>query len=254
MSEARRFYSSVKDAQALNDVGKIELFVYFITEIEGSDVATTQRLTECFRECSLTPPKTIPQILNRGLTSNPKRYVKGNVGYKLEYHRRDELAKLLGAETHTVQVPPELRELEGKLPEGVGKTWFKEAMDCYGVEAYRAALIMTWIFALDHLLNYILAHKLVEFNAALAAHPDQRTVKKVGLVTARDDFGPIGEEMLLDLCKTAKIVSADVRRIMGVALGVRNTAAHPSGVVVTRSKFVTIAEDLVLNVVLKYLI
>jgi len=252
MSEVRRFYSSVKDAQALGDPARVELFVYFLTEIDGAESATVQSLVKCFVDCSLTPPRSIPQVLNRGLTSNPRRYVKASVGYKLEYHRRDDLAKQFGAETHTIQVPPELRNLEDKLPEGVGKSWFKEAMDCYGVEAYRAALIMTWIFALDHLLNYVLAHKLFDFNKALAAHPDQRTARKVGQISARDDFGPIGEEMLLDLCKTAKVISADVRRVMGGALGVRNTAAHPSGVVVTRSKFVTIAEDLVINVVLKY--
>jgi hypothetical protein len=252
MSETRRFYSSVSNSQLLPDLAKVELFVYFITEIEGADAATAKRIVECFQECSLKPPNGIPQILNRGLNSSPKRYVKATTGYKLEYHRREALARQLGAETHTVQVPPELRELESKLPEGPGKDWFKEAMDCYGVEAYRAALIMTWIFALDHLFNYIVAHKLSEFNGALASHPDQRTAKKVGQVSVRDEFGGIGEEMLLDLCKTAKIISGDVRRIMGGALGARNSAAHPSGVVITRGKFVTIAEDLVLNVVLKY--
>lgn len=250
-ADARRFYSSVNNAKALGDSDHVELFVYFITEIQGLP-ATAKSVEDCFKQCSLKPPKSIAQILSRGLSSSPKRYVKATVGYDLEYHRRDDLAKRLGAETHTVQVPQELRQLGDRLPDGVGKAWFKEAMDCYGVEAYRAALIMTWIFALDHLLNYVLVHKLPEFNAALSAHPDLRTVKKVGQVSVRDDFGPIGEEMLLDLCKTAKIVSADVKRLMGVALGVRNTAAHPSGVIVTRAKFVTIAEDLVLNVVLKY--
>lgn len=252
MSDAKRFYSSVKNAQSLSEPARVELFVYFITEVDGDEAATAKRVIECFKESSLTPPKTIPQILNRGLTSSPKRYVKAPTGYKLEYHRRETLAGQLGAETHTVQIPQELRELETKLTEGNGKEWFKESMDCFGVEAYRAALIMTWIFALDHLFNYILAHKIVEFNTALSQHPDQRTVKKVGQILARDDFGGIGEEMFLDICKTAKIISADVRRLMGVALGVRNSAAHPSGVVITRGKFVTTAEDLVLNVVLKY--
>ena len=252
MSEVRRFYSSVENAEKLGSPDKVELFAYYLTEIKGDEVATAKALSDCFRECSLTPPSTIAQILNRGLSSRPVKYVKAALGYKLEYHRREYLAKQLGAETHVVQVPPELQSLEDKLPDGVGKAWFKEAMDCYGVEAYRAALIMTWIFALDHLFNYIIKHKLSEFNATLTAHPDQRAAKKVGQVVVRDDFGPLGEEMLLDICKTAKIISADVRRIMGVVLGARNSAAHPSGITITRAKFVTFAEDLVLNVVLKY--
>ncbi len=111
---------------------------------------------------------------------------------------------------------------------------------------------MVWIFVLDHMFNYIIKHKLSDFNVALAAHPDQRAVKKVGQISSRDDFSALGEEMFLDLCKTAKIVSPDVRRILGTALGTRNSAAHPSGVVITRAKVAMAAEDLVLNVVLKY--
>lgn len=252
MSDVRRFYSSFKNSNALSAADKVELFVFYITQIKGGDFATTKEVSNCFKECSLTTPTNIAQLLTRGLSSNPSRYVKATLGYKLEYHRLEQLAKQLGAETHVVPVSPELSTLEDKLPEGVGKAWFKEAMDCYGVEAYRAAMIMTWIFALDHLFNYIIKHKLSEFNASLASHPDQKATKKVGQVTARDDFGPLGEELLLDICKNAKIISADVRRIMGVALGVRNSAAHPSGVTITRSKFVTQAEDLVINVVLKY--
>jgi hypothetical protein len=250
-ADVRRFYSSVENSKTLNDIDHVEHFVYFLTEVAGR-AATSKSVEQCFKDCKLKPPSTIAQMLNRGLSSSPKRYVKVTVGYELEYHRQIELAQKLGAETHTIQIPAELRTLQDQLPNGPGKDWFKEAMDCYGVEAYRAALIMTWIFALDHLLNYVLAHKLADFNTALSAHPDQRTARKVGTVAARDDFGPIGEEMLLDLLKTAKIISGDVRRLMGVALGVRNTAAHPSGVVVTRNKFITTAEELVLNVVLKY--
>lgn len=250
-SDVRRFYSSIENAKALNDADHVEHFVYFLTEVSGG-VATAKSVEQCFRDCRLKPPGSIPQLLSRGLTSNPKRYVKAAVGYELEYHRQIELAQKLGAETHTVQVPPELQNLQDKLPDGAGKDWFKEAMDCHAVEAYRAALIMTWIFTLDHVLNYVLKHKLTEFNASLSSHPDQKKAKRVGEIKVRDDFSPIGEEMLLDLLVSSKTISGDVRKILGTALGFRNSAAHPSGVVVTRNRFVTTAEELVLNVVLKY--
>lgn len=247
-----RFYSSVKGAQALSDRERIDLFVYFLTEERGAPSATVKALQQCFEECDLAVPASIPQYMSRGLTTKPRRFIKAAGGYKLERHFREEIATRLGAETHTVDIPTDLRDLEHRLAEGAGKEWFKEAMDCFGVEAYRAALVMVWIFALDHLFNYIIAHKLLEFNAALAAHPDQKAVKKVGQITARDDFSGLGEELFLDLCRTAKVISPDVRKVLGVALGVRNSAAHPSGVTITRAKVAMIAEDLILNVVLKY--
>lgn len=252
-SPAIRFYSSVRNVKDLSDTQRIDLFVYFLTEDRGEPSATVKKIGDCFRDCDLAVPKSISQYLSRGLSTKPRRFVKvGTGGYKLERHRRETIAQELGGETHTVEIPTELRTLEEQLPDGPGKEWMKEALDCFGVEAYRASLIMVWIFALDHMFNYILTHKISDFNAALAAHPDQRTAKKVGQVTARDEFSILGEEMFLDLCKTAKIISPDVRRILGTALGTRNSAAHPSGVTITRAKVAMLAEDLVLNVVLKY--
>lgn len=251
-SSVVRYYSSIQRIKDVSDLGKVDLFVYYLTEKAGQASAVRKDIEQCFRDCDLAVPDHIPQYLSRGLSSKPRRFVKANTGYKLERHRREEIAAQLGAETHTVDIPADLRDLASRLPEGPGKEWFKEAMDCFGVEAYRAALLMIWIFTLDHLFNYILAHKLSDFNAALAAHPDQKAAKKVGQVAARDDFSALGEEMLLDLCKTAKIISADVRKILGGALGVRNSAAHPSGVTITRAKVAMLAEDLILNVVQKY--
>lgn len=252
-SSAARFYSSVRNARDISDTQKIDLFVYFLTEIQGEQSATVKGIVECFRDCDLAVPKSLSQYLSRGLSTKPRRFVKvGTGGYKLERHRREAIAQELGAETHTVDIPADLRALESRLPVGPGKDWFKEALDCFGVEAYRAALLMVWIFTLDHLFNYVLTHKLADFNAALSAHPDQKAAKKVGRVAARDDFSGLGEEMFLDICKTAKIISADVRKVLGGALGARNSAAHPSGITITRAKVAMLAEDLIRNVVIKY--
>lgn len=249
---ALRFYNSISDAGKLSQSERIDFFAYFLTGEMGQTTFTVADIRRCFDDCSLAVPSFVAQHLSKGTTSKPKRYVKAPVGYKLEKHMRDGLADRLGAETHKVQIPVELRQLEAKVPAGSGREWLKESLDCFGVEAHRATLIMIWLYALDHLFQYVLRHNLPAFNAALAAHPDQKTAKKVGPISHRDQFTLLGEDMFLELCKTSKTISPDVKRILLEKLGTRNSAAHPSGITITRNKAVEFAQDLVLNVVLKY--
>lgn len=60
------------------------------------------------------------------------------------------------------------------------------------------------------------------------------------------------ESKFIDLCRVAKIISNDVRKILDQKLGTRNSSAHPSGVTINKSKVIDFVEDLVDNVVLKY--
>ncbi|HMG47837.1 MAG TPA: hypothetical protein VK614_10290 [Allosphingosinicella sp.] len=247
-----RFYNSLPEAEALSTNDRIDFFTYFLSEEFGQRTFTVRAVAECFAACDLPLPPSLAQYLSRGTTSIPRKFIKADKGYRLERHMRESLASRLGAETHTVKLPHELLRLETSVPEGPGKNWLKEGLSCLSVEAYRATLIMIWLYVLDHLFQYILKHRLRDFNAALASHPDQRASKKVGAISARDQFTILGEELFLDVCRSAHIISPDLRRMLGGALGLRNSAAHPSGVVITRNRVVTLAEELILNVVLKF--
>lgn len=160
------------------------------------------------------------------------------------------MSRKLGAEKVTAQTSATLRTLEHKLPEGADKDFLKEAIDCFEAGANRATIIMAWILAMDHLFAYILAHKLPEFNAALAQNTDKSV--KVKVITQRDDFTEIKESKFIELCRVAKIISNDVRKILDQKLDTRNSSAHPSGITINKSKVIDFVEDLIDNVVLKY--
>ena len=101
---------------------------------------------------------------------------------------------------------------------------------------------------MDHLFAYILRYKLAQFNAALAK---DKSVK-LTTVAQRDDFMEMKESKFIEICRAAKIISNDVRKILDTSLGIRNSCAHPSGITVTKIKVIAFVEDLVENVVLKY--
>ena len=161
---------------------------------------------------------------------------------------REALSRKLGAETVTAQTSATLRGLEHKLPAGANKEFLKEAIDCFEIGANRAAITMAWILAVDHLFAYILAHKLSDFNAALA----QDKGVKINAVSQRDDFNEIKEIKFIEICRASGVISNDIRKILDQKLGTRNSCAHPSGVTVNKSKVIDFIEDLVDNVILKF--
>jgi hypothetical protein len=243
-----RFYNSIENASGQSQSALSELFVYFLTVESGQESATPKQVAECFAACDLVVPGNVGARLSEGLKSKPPKYIKANGGYKLQRHMREALSRKLGAETVTAQTSATLRGLEHKLPAGANKDFLKEAIDCFEIGANRAAIIMAWILTMDHLFAYILAHKLGDFNAALAKDKGV----KIDTITQRDNFTEIKETKFIEICRAAGIISNDVRKILDQKLGTRNSCAHPSGVIVNKSKVIDFIEDLVDNVVLKY--
>jgi hypothetical protein len=128
------------------------------------------------------------------------------------------------------------------------RAFLEEAMKCYQVSAYRAAIILIWLVSIYHLQNYIFANKLKQFNAELAKNPD----KKVRKIVDKDDFSDLPENKFIELSRASGVISNDVRKILDTKLGTRNSAAHPSGIVIGEHKAIEFGIDLINNVILKY--
>lgn len=245
-----RFYNSIEDVAELSQAALIDLFVYYATVEAGETGVSAQGIRACFESCDLSVPARIAAHLSEGAKSKPPKFIKSNNGYRLERNFRDMLASHLGAEQVVVQASAELRKLENNFPEGPEKDFLKETITCFESGANRATIVMCWILTLDHLFHYILNNRIAEFNAALAQNTDKRV--KITKVSVVDDFTEIPEGKFIEFCRSATIISNDVRKILDEKLGIRNTSAHPSAVKIHRSKVIEFVEDLVTNVILKY--
>ncbi|YBV97007.1 hypothetical protein M1D80_08920 [Phyllobacteriaceae bacterium JZ32] len=243
-----RFYESIDGRAGANDRDLTSFFVYFLTVEQGKEAATAKSLTECFTACDLNVPARLSAYLSEGLKGAIKRYIKTPSGYRLHRTFSDTLLERFGSSRVVLQISAELRSLERNFEEGPKKRFLAEAVDCFEANANRAAIIMTWILAVDHLFDHVLSSKLNEFNAALAANPDKRIKKAF----TKDDLSELKESKFIELCRSANIISNDIRKILEDALGTRNTAAHPSSVEMTRSKSISVIEDLVINVIKKF--
>lgn len=245
-----RFYNSIESAANQSQGALIELFVYFLTVECGQAVATPKQVADCFAACDLVVPGNTGARLSEGLKGKPIRYIKADGGYRLQRHMREALSRKLGAEKVTAQTSATLRGLEHKLPDGSGKDFLKEAVDCFEAGANRATVVLVWVLTMDHLFAYILAYKLNEFNAALSKDKGV----KITSISQRDDFTEFKETKFIELCRAAGFISNDVRKILDQKLGIRNSCAHPSGIKIGNAKVIDFVEDLIDNVILKYAI
>jgi hypothetical protein len=128
--------------------------------------------------------------------------------------------------------------------------FLKEAMDCYRVRAFRAAIVMIWILSVHHLEKFIHSNSsaLGQFNTALSKNPDRR----VKVISKPEDFSELSEVKLIELMRAADLISNDTRKLLDEKLGIRNSAAHPSDLVFDGHKATEFSLDLIQNVLLKF--
>lgn len=248
-----QFYDSIKNVKEYTKKDLVSFFVYFLTVNLDQKGAKPKDIKKCFSDCDLEIPTRTTTYLWEGNKSNPKKFLKvDNGGYKLERHYLEKIEKLLGTRKVVQQTSDVLRNLENKVTNDSARDFLKETLDCFEVGANRATVIMAWMLAVDHLYSHIWVHKkrLTEFNKILAENTERNI--KIKKISKRDDFCEIPDGKFIEFCKKANIINRDVKKILDMSIMTRNSSAHPSGIKIKRSKVISIIEDLVTNVILKY--
>ena len=86
-----------------------------------------------------------------------------------------------------------------------------EAIVCAEKRAYRAAIVMTWLFVISHIQEYVLnsQKRLSDFNLAMSKRTD---TKKTNSIKIKDDFTNLKESVSIQIMHSAAIVSKGVKR------------------------------------------
>jgi hypothetical protein len=181
-----------------------------------------------------------------------KQMLRTRDGYRLERATLKKLDSKFGARPITMQITKLLEELPGKVPDVAEREFLREALICYRYGAFRAAIVMSWNLAFDHLLHFVLKNHLSAFNSQWPrSFPRQNQKARVQQIATRDEFSELKESEVLTVCKSAAIITADLYKILDEKLGKRNSAAHPSTVTIGQIQVEEVIDDLVNNVVLK---
>src|SRR5260370_3180976 len=102
-------------------------------------------------------------------------------------------------------------------------------MTCYNSRAFRAAIVMVWNLAYDHLLHWILADsgRLAAFQAHIAGRVGPKKAAAI-TITKREDFEDLKESETLHICATAGLFSSDnTNKLLANQITNLNTHQHP---------------------------
>jgi hypothetical protein len=224
----------------------IRFLVYWAVEIHGAIAMFPSFLVQLFDALDLNAPVNPANALAK--LKHEDELVKIDVGYRPSAHLKEAMKRELEHAPPLLKAEPHIASLLKEVTRPDAKSFLEEAHLCLRANAPRAAIVMTWIVVIDHLYEYVLAHKLSAFNVELA-----KKNWKITSVTTKDDFAEIKKEKdFIEICRAANVFNNDVRKILDEKLGIRNTAGHPSTVTVHGAKAANFIEDVVENVVLKF--
>lgn len=203
-------------------------------------------LRRAFEQLNLAPPTNISQLVTQLV--DKKELIKKARKLSLDRRLRQEFDSKYGQRPTALIVTKLLQGLPAKVPHVAERAFLDETIKCFGAGAYRAAIVMGWNLAYDHLLDWVLKNHLAAFNAAWPA-----TFKKPLVVANRGDFADAKEAHVIQVCRAAGFITADLKKMLDEKLDRRNSAAHPSDIVVGQAQAEAFIDDLLQNVVLKLL-
>lgn len=220
---------------------------WFIHKISGKSRISPRDVADQYRSIHLNPPQT-SVYLPRLAEKRPPILLWDKGGYFLEGRERKRLDDLLAPKSERAVVSRLLSGLTESVAEGPERTFLDEAIRCYEVAAFRAAIVMTWNLAYDHLRRFVFEEptRLQAFNEGAT----KRFPKNPRPVSKIEDFDEYKESEFIDACGTGKVINKNLETMLREKLRRRNMAAHPSSITILQPQTDDVITDLVKNVIL----
>lgn len=229
---------------------KICLFSWYLHRHAGVDVLTPANVRGCFTKLSLAAPN-IATYLDRMAKMAPIQLLAVKGGHKLEGNLARQMDAKYGQHPSVIMVQKLLAELPAKVPNIDERVFLEETLNCYKVKAFRAAIVMAWNLAFDHLLRWIMADagRLTAFNASISKrYPKRAAVTITNFEEFSEEFR---EQEILEVCRNANLITKNQKEMLDEKLKRRNACAHPSSLIVKQPQADDVISDLVNNVVLQ---
>ncbi|MDD5595676.1 MAG: hypothetical protein PHY94_05470 [Candidatus Omnitrophica bacterium] len=249
VKDSESFIRSVPNVLRLEQRAHIVLLGYYMRSC-GSTGFTPRILQNTFKKSKLHIPDKLEEKLKElsdGETSPLLLIEKGR--YSLSLHGLDEAEHYLKDEPQIQRGTEMLKNLLPKILDKNQRIFLGEAITCAERGLKRASIIMTWLFVMDFMQEFIIANKKSEFNIALLRRPDANRLHQIN---TKDNFEDMKESIFIEIMRSSGAITPGACKILKEKLDIRNTCAHPSDIFIHESKVVNFIEDLIENVVLKY--
>lgn len=245
MKDAAYFVDPIADFSKKSAPFQVEAFAWYIHEAKQAEHFSTADIKRCFEAAHLTPPVNIAAVIAKLEAKKPARVLRSKAGFRLSKDARTELSTLLPVRATAVKTTMVLNDLVARVTDPAQKTFLIETLLCFKHHAYRAAVVMAWNLAFSDVLDRIMSKYLPAFNAQVGTH----NLKKP--IVDRVDFEKLKESEIIKIGAAAGIFGKETVKKLEEKLGKRNTAAHPSTVVVNVATAEEVIADLVENILLR---
>ncbi|MBW4504973.1 MAG: hypothetical protein KME64_00405 [Scytonematopsis contorta HA4267-MV1] len=242
--------SSISNIATWSHVQKIRFFAWYLHSYRKQDRFNPADIRACYEKLYLDKPSNVSPYLKQLRDRKSKEVIQDRRGYYLVRQIREKFDQEYGQRSITLQVDQLLVELPDKVPDLAEQVFLKEAIVCFRYGAFRAAIVMTWNLAFDHLCSYVMTSHLTTFNTQLKI-ANKNPKPRITAIAKRDDFNDLKESEVIEICKSAKIISGNLHKILREKLNRRNMAAHPSSEVILQFQAEDFITDLINNVVIK---
>lgn len=230
---------------------QIKLMIYFYTVVNDINSFSTSDINKCFTDEHLrVPTANLSQYfkyLQEG--KSPIIIAAGKYSYSLHRETKKELDAIYKPSEHAQKVSLLLRDHIRKVKGREQQVFIEEAIKCYEIQCFRAAIIMSWLLTMDVMYENVLNTNLAAFNGAMKAHTKYM---KFNPISKKEEFSDMKESDFIELLRGAGIISNDIRKILVKRLDERNTNAHPNTIKITEANANHFIEDLLINVVEKF--
>lgn len=234
------------------DSDKIRFFAWFLISKLGMERFYPADIRDCYDSLNIQKPKDVNPFLASMYNKKPPDIIREKNGYILERRLRTTLEEKYGKRLASIKVDQILLDLPSKISKDSEKSFLEEAINCYRAKAFRSAIVMTWNLVFHCFCNYIFnkPNLLFDFNSQL---PKSFPKARILDIKKREDFDELKESEVLQVSRSANIITNDIFKILKEKLDKRNTAAHPSAVIIFPHTSEEYIIDIVNNVLLKIL-
>lgn len=247
--DLKTFIAGVEGFADMGHADKVRLFAWLQHFLRKLDRFNTGDVNWCYKHLSYEPGNTSQYLKNM---HEGKELLKDARGYYGEAKFMAKYNGLYSEHEITLNVRQMVMDLLNLLPELGEKDIFQEALKCLKYDAGRAAIIMVWNIAFYHLCQFILTHKLKDFNDRIPIrYPGKWKMGNTLLIKTYDDFGDqMSEREVIEVASSAGIINGAMRKAYLAKLDERNSAAHPSTNHVTQVQAEGFIDNLIRNTVL----
>ena len=252
MSDVQSFASSIPGFYRKSQVDQLLILAWYAETKLDKAVFGGGIMRQCFKDAGVGAPD-MSVYLPRLASKKPPQLLKSGNGYKLAGSVRREFDGKFGGDPVVATISKTLGDLPAQVPSMEERAFLDEALKCYRIGAYRAAIVMTWNVTYAHVMDWILSEhaRLAKFNDAIPV----KYPKKAGVsVASLDDFDGLKESEVIEILRTAKLIDKNTCQILKDKLTRRNMAAHPSRVVIDQHAASDMVSDLVTNVIKRMVI